>query len=385
MSRREPIARFTDELFAHFSRADQRRWAHAYVYGLLGTPGKKTVRRLAELVSDSPTAAQALHQFVNESPWSWEPVCDRLRQWAEDRASPLAWTVAPVVLPKRGDKSCGVHRRFVPGAGRTVNCQVGAAVFMATEAGDLPVGWRLLLPEAWTRQPLRREQARIPSATTATTEEEVLRLVDQTVRRSHRQDVPVVVDLDGYLDPAVVAEGLNRRGLEFLLAVPDGFPLAPLDVRACNSGRAVLPAVRILADCAAEPARAPLGRPARVSGPAPLVQVPGATAPGGRAQPHRLLVRPALRAKDVDQLWITNMVHRPVEQLLDLTEYGTATGETVSMLQRGFGLRDFEGRSYPGWHHHMTLVSAAYAFSRLATATPSGQAADPAPAVLRAA
>ncbi|MFB9370950.1 IS701 family transposase [Kitasatospora albolonga] len=376
MSRRDPVAQFSDQLFAHFRRSDQRRWAHAYVYGLLGTSGKKSVRRLAELASDSPTAAQALHQFVNESPWGWEPVLDRLRQWTEDRASPRAWTVAPVVLPKRGDKSCGVHRRFVPGAGRTVNCQVGTAVFMSTDAGDLPVGWRLLLPESWTGGALR-EQARIPFAVTATTEEEVLRLVDLTVGRSRHAAVPLVVDLDGYLDPAPIAEGLNRRGLEFLLAIPDGFPLAPLDVRACNSGRAVMPAVRILSDCGGGDQAAP-GRVGERGG---LVQVPGVTAAAGRARLHRVFAQPALRAKEQDRLWITNMVTRPAGELLAYAERRPAAEETLAQLQRGFGLRDFEGRSYPGWHHHMTLVAAAFAYSRLAAA-PVAEASED---VLRAA
>jgi SRSO17 transposase len=27
------------------------------------------------------------------------------------------------------------------------------------------------------------------------------------------------------------------------------------------------------------------------------------------------------------------------------------------------GLRHFEGRSYIGWHHHVTLVSMAHAFA----------------------
>lgn len=27
------------------------------------------------------------------------------------------------------------------------------------------------------------------------------------------------------------------------------------------------------------------------------------------------------------------------------------------------GLRDFEGRSFPGWHRHMTLASVAHAWS----------------------
>ncbi|MFD3939112.1 hypothetical protein ACFWSF_09295 [Streptomyces sp. NPDC058611] len=40
---------------------------------------------------------------------------------------------------------------------------------------------------------------------------------------------------------------------------------------------------------------------------------------------------------------------------------------------------DFAGRSFLGWHHHMTMTSAAYAYSRLASA-PGPAAGGPTPA-----
>jgi hypothetical protein len=42
-------------------------------------------------------------------------------------------------------------------------------------------------------------------------------------------------------------------------------------------------------------------------------------------------------------------------------------------LKDGLGLDHFEGRSFGGWHHHVTLVSAAHAFVTL-------QRLDPKPA-----
>lgn len=140
---------FIAEIFERLPRADQRRWAHVYTRGLLVTPGRKTVRRLAASASDSTTAAQALHQFVNASPWDWEPVRARLADWVARRSRPRALVIATAVLPKRGDRSCGVHRRFVPQDGRTVNCQVGLGAFLAVEQGTTPVDWRLLLPGRW--------------------------------------------------------------------------------------------------------------------------------------------------------------------------------------------------------------------------------------------
>ncbi|MER5863257.1 transposase [Kitasatospora sp. NPDC002040] len=368
----DSVSEFTDQLFAHLRRAEQRRWAHAYVRGLLSTPGKKSIRRLAALASDSPTAPQALHQFINESPWEWDPVCDQLRQWAADRVRPRAWTVAPVVLPKRGDKSCGVHRRFIPHTGRTVNCQLGIAVFMSTDAGEFPVGWRLFVPEQWTRGPLR-EQARIPQARVHSTELEILHLIDSMVRNSPHLSVPVVADLDGYMDSRRLIDGLAGQGRDFLVAIPDGFPLAPLNFRA-GIPRTPVAAVTLLPDEHAPEARpAPRRpgaspRPGRPAAQDRLVQLPGAAPGDQRPRPLRLFARTESPTGGPGRLWLTNLVDRPADELVAYTERHPTTGETVDLLQRGFGLRDFEGRSFPGWHHHMTLVSAAFAFSRLADA-----------------
>ncbi|MEU4116570.1 transposase [Kitasatospora sp. NPDC028055] len=361
----DSVTQFTDQLFGHLRRADQRKWAHTYVNGLLSTPGKKSIRRLAAVSSDSPTASQALHQFVNESPWEWDPVCDQLRRWVEDRARPRAWTIAPVVLPKRGEKSCGVHRRFIPHTGRTVNCQIGTAVFMSTEAGEFPVGWCLFLPEPWAAQGPLREQARIPHTATASCEGQLLNLIDQMARTSQYDPVPVVVDLHGYLDSRRLVEGLSRRGLDYAIAIPDSFPLAPLEHQAPGSRRPVAAAARAVSERCPE-VRSEAWR----TGSAPvrdgLVQVPGVVTADQRPQPFRLFTQPDEDATGAGQLWLTSMVHRPVDELLEYAERHAATGETVELLERRFGLRDFEGRSFPGWHHHMALVSAAFTYSRLA-------------------
>jgi SRSO17 transposase len=36
--------------------------------------------------------------------------------------------------------------------------------------------------------------------------------------------------------------------------------------------------------------------------------------------------------------------------------------QTYSELKGELGLDPFEGRSYPGWHHHVSVVLASYAF-----------------------
>lgn len=72
-------------------------------------------------------------------------------------------------------------------------------------------------------------------------------------------------------------------------------------------------------------------------------------------QPGR--VRPA-------RVWLTNLTHARPQTVARLIRHA-GDRAAVAALEEDFGLLDFEGRSYPGWHHHMTMVSAACAYRSL--------------------
>ncbi|WP_130796645.1 IS701 family transposase [Streptomyces otsuchiensis] len=361
---------FVAELFAGLPRADQRRWAHAYTRGLLVTPGRKTTRRIAARVSDSATAAQALHQFVNASPWEWQPVRALLADWVVRRAAPRALVLGATVLPKRGDRSCGVHRRFVPGDGRTVNCQLGLGAFLTGPAAAVPVDWRLLLPGPWSDDPQARSRARIPgdapgSARSATAL--ALDLVDSAGSLLPAGDVralPVLADLDGFAEPSALVEGLAARG-RFVVRVREDLALLPDRPAAGRSGAGPLPARDLLGAHSSRPHQLPAPTGIAMA----LVRLPGTPA-------TVRLVGERLPDGALGRLWLTDLTDRPPRELAEAVRLGTATAEAVKQLD-DVGLRAFEGRSYPGWHHHMTLVSAALAYRALGHLTPPREAAPP--------
>lgn len=349
-------------LFAHLPRADQRRWAGVYLKGLLATQGKKSLRRIAASVTPSPTAAQSLQQFVNDSAWPWRPVRAELARWVAEHSAPRAWTLSPVVIPKRGALAAGVHRRFVPAVGRTVNCQLAVGAFLSGDHGDLSVDWRLYLPRRWTEDAALRHQARIPEDTGhATATELCLSLADRLARTTPEMP-PVVVHTDGHIDAAAVIEGLDARGLDWIVAVPDTLALSPAPVADPH------PADTIPPHTVPEPANDLLRRHARPSVTAPL-------APGRpRFGALRVLLpahhRPALlvgvwttpRSRP-DRVWLTNLP--PEWHTRALAVIGSTATARVGAAEAELGLRDFAGRSYPGWHRHATLVSVASAHRRL--------------------
>ncbi|MEU4951957.1 IS701 family transposase [Streptomyces lavendulae] len=312
---------FCSQIFGHLLRVDQRRCACAYLSAILTTPGKKSIRRLARAVSASSAAAQSLRQFVNGSPWNWQPARHELASWAQGHGPVAAWSIGRAFLPKRGERSVGVHRHYDPFSNRTVNSQLGYGAFLAVGAAHIPVEWELSLPGPWSADAQLRRRARIPDDERGRpTGAHVLGLVDSLAARM--KPAPVVADLSDEPDVGPLIEGLGQRGHDFVIAVPPH-----LQVR-CRDRLA-----------------------SRRTGSA-------------AEDPYRLFAR-AGSDGDPDQAWITNLPRCRLREAVRLAAVSRGTITAVSAMARWFGLLDFEGRSFPGWHHHMTLVSAAYAFGRL--------------------
>ncbi|WP_251071368.1 transposase [Streptomyces sp. ISL-43] len=351
----ESVDAFAEELFAALPRADQRRWARIYLRGLLVTPGKKSLRRIASAVAASPTASQCMHQFINVSPWEWEPVREQLARWITARLAPEAYVLDVAYIPKRGDHTCGVHTRFVPQLGRAASCQVGLGVFLASGQEALPTDWRLHLPERWLTE-AERQRARIQGEDwDRTLEQQATDLVTAWDDRAGAYPLPVVADLAStHADNLHLVRALSRRGRHFAVRVA---PHARV-VTASGAEREV----RFLTDHADGSATFTT-RTAHATSTAP-VWVPGA------APVRCRLLATGRGGERTRRWWLTSLVDERMDNLLALTGLVDRSGRSVAEMHAGLGLADFEGRSFPGWHHHMTIISAAYAWRRLQAGPP---------------
>ncbi|MFH8988110.1 IS701 family transposase [Streptomyces sp. NPDC017940] len=361
-----PFSTFTDQVFQNLRRADQRRWAGAYLAGLLITPGKKSVRRLAGAVSPSPTAVQSLRQFVSLSPWDWDPVMYELTRWAEGHGPAATWAIGRAVLPKRGDRSVGVHRYFDPASGRTLNCQLGLGAFLGIGSLQVPVDWRLLLPAPWTEDPQLRRRARIPDEVShRPLWAQALDLVDTLRARTANTAAPVVADMSDDPDVSLFLRGLSQRARDFVVAVPQHLKVLPVGERTPGIPEPV--SARAHISCGSiDPVlvTAPDGRQQHTHAQSVLVRLPGARSGATQEYPYRLFTE-ALPDGSPGTMWITSLTHQRIDNVASLATHRVGTTTAVAGMERHFGLLDFEGRSFPGWYHHMTLVSAAYTYQRL--------------------
>jgi DDE superfamily endonuclease len=382
VDRQERLREVSRRIFAQLPRADQRRWAEVYLTGLLTTQGRKSIRNIANASVDieHPAAMQALQQFVNQSPWDWHVIRQSLAHEVTLQLRPRAWVFQNVILPKRGDHSVGVSRRFVASAGRTINCQLGIGVFLSGERRSVPVDWRLVLDGAWLQDPARRQRTKVPAdvANQTSLSAHVLDMTDTLTGTWGLPPAPVVADVKGSATGArELARALSERQQEFLLEISGVTDVTEnaqfstmrsgvtMGLPHSRQGRS-LTAQQCLARAAADrPHLIALGggdrgRPYNLRLVSRLVGLPDSN------ETYRLFTTyrsPACPREN--KVWLTNMLDRRMDKAIELISHRVRAERDLECLEEGFGIRDFEGRSYPGWHHHMTLVSAAYAFDAL--------------------
>lgn len=357
------VQEVASELFASLRRSGQRRKAEHYVKGLLTTPGRKTLGHIAAHLG-GPAAQQRMHHFISESLWEWTPVRHALARQARLWLGHDAWVVRPTAIPKAGSHSIGVDLQFVPHLGRAVNGQHAVGVWLASERGAVPVEWQLVLPGRWREESLRR-RARIPDDVRADSLEECIR--EATARATPAAGVPsrpVIVDARG-ADAVAIARRLDADGHRFVIRTAPGTRL--------SVDRSVLPAYGSR-ERGAEDLVAHLGRMRAPVGPEPdrplasVIPVEAPASPqGGSVRGLRLIGTWSASDGGAHPLWLTNTTGISVSALLRLTRLSDLVARDAVDIGDRVGLRDFVGRSFSGWHRHVTLASIAHFATVLAT------------------
>lgn len=351
-------------------RADQRRWAAYYVTGLAVVPGRKSIRRIAgEIDGDiaARSVTQCLQQFVNQSPWDWGPVRRDLVRAVSSTMTPRAWVLQDVEFVKDGASSVGVGNQYAPGLQRTVNCQLANLLWLAGDGGWVPADWRLGLPKCWDEDVERRTKAHLPESERHRPEwAQVLEIVDEMTGDWGVRPLPIVADRRHHqhqLEPLIA--GLEQRGAQYLLRINDRAPVA-----VHGPTRRVISAGEVMRAARREPHGTSGRRHAAGTGtggvscpPVAHAVLPTATAcrgAGGFRTRRLVAALPVLRSRPAG-LWYTNLpVHTALGLLATLNVDRTAESE-LAALRVDSGLDHFEGRSFRGWHHHVTLASIAHA------------------------
>ncbi len=360
-----------EELFSSLRRRDQRDKARDYVTGLLNTPGRKSVRNIAQMFNGAGME-QSLHHFISDSSWDWTPVRRALAQHALKNRPVRAWVVEPMVVPKSGEQSVGVVSSARGDGGRTQNVQLSFGIWAASEHGSIPIGWWLHVPQEWLADDERRSRAVIPDELRPTTlEGGVVGAFRSILPNGVAAGLPFVLDARR-LDALVVARHLALTGTPFLLRIGAETPLVVRDPALIGRVGTVLPAEQIT--LASRSMRCPVtwSDPWEGDVHTNLVASVSVEAPHLRSRQHtpdrdndptglRLLCIGDTQPGSTPNAWLTNLAaHRLPETLYAASLVQRVRREEAKIAGR-VGIRDYAGRTFTGWHRHATLASVAHA------------------------
>jgi SRSO17 transposase len=380
---------FVDDIFESLPRKDQRARGACYLRGLMLEGRRKSVEPMAARLGGE-IHYQALHHFVAASPWDWRPVRRRLAEMLVTALDPTAWAVDDTGFPKDGTCSVGVQRQYSGTLGKTANCQLGVSVNAVTEHASCPLDWRLFVPESWDDDVERRAACRVPGSVRHRPKWQLaLDMLDELAVWGLVP--PVLVSDAGYGEAGEFRQGLDDRQIPSVVQVKADTSAYPEQVRpvvARYSGRGRRPPAALprqaqlpqvpgpgrratgvrrahLAAWQQEPAAVPLpghaGPPGR-DHPTPTGSPPQRRGAAGALAAGRMAHRQA-RAGQV--LAVEPARHDPDRGAGPARQAALAVEQDYRELKGALGLDHFEGRSLPGWHHHVTLVGVAHGFLTL--------------------
>jgi SRSO17 transposase len=380
---------FAGDVFASLPRADQSARGQCYLRGLLLEGRRKSIQPMAARLGE--VHYQALHHFVAVSPWDWRPVRRRLAEVLTTALAPTAWAVDDTGFPKDGDHSVGVQRQYCGTLGKRANCQLGVSVNAVTEQASCPLDWRLFVPEGWDEEAMatRRAACHLPDEVHHRPKWQlVLDMLDELAGWDLRP--PVLVADCGYGDVGEFRGGLDDRQIPYVVQVKADTSAYPEHVHpaaAPYTGRGRRPQPRYhgtpsslkeLALAAGRQAYVDLIWRRGSKGPqrscflALRVRPAGVTPrrlarQAGTELPARWLLAEWPHGEPTPtKHWLSNLPEStPLVELVRLARLRWRVEQDYRELKGALGLDHFEGRSFPGWHHHVTLVSVAHGFLTL--------------------
>ena len=369
----------------------------AYCTGLLLPNERKSMEPMAAKVDPEHVSAlhHAMYQFLALSPW---PSSVMVRKAVEYALGPVlghgpieAWILDGTGLPKCGTHSVGVAHQSCGALGKVANCQELVTLSLANHFASIPCAYRLYLPKKWADDFKRRQAAKVPEAIKFRKKWEIaLMLIDLAAREGIPQKPPVLGDAD-FGDVPEFRRGLDRRGRVYTLGINSIVHVWPVDRgptpppkkkkpgrgRPCTALRTDKkhPPVDVMTFAKSLPKNAwreitwregtegPMqGRFAAVK-----VRVSNQNKAHGsyRELPKAewLLVEWPLEETEPSEFWLSSeRDDLTLEERVNSAKLRWRVERDYLELKDEFGLDHYEGRSWPGFHHHVALCIAAYAF-----------------------
>ncbi|MFJ9523780.1 IS701 family transposase [Kitasatospora sp. NPDC101801] len=369
------LAEFTGDVFKYLAYEGQRGYGHQYLRGLMLDGKRKSVEPMAERLG---IPRQNLGHFVGQSTWNYSEVMRRVAARAVAVIEPTAWLIDDHPFVRYGHGTAGAIVQHC-GERNQHLCQVGVSVHAVSPRGSTPLHWRLFLPQKWAQDPARCAKAGVPPGLAHRTKQQIaLELLDELAEWGNVP--PLVIADSDYGTNVAFRMGLTARGIRWLLAVQGDTVVLPATGTPVTAWAKRRPTIAV--DTVAEGNRHRATRfiyrartashrarsgwfaaiPVHIAG---IIERGHVAETDDRLLPQRTLLVQWRRKHGggVFRSWLTDLP--PGTSLSTLVRHATSRWHIETdyrEMEQALGLGDYEGRTYAGFHHHVTLVSAAHLF-----------------------
>lgn len=413
----EELMAFVQPLLVELETREDRRLASEYVVGLLGPSERKTVEpmvRAARGVARASAYERRMRKMLADSEWNHRSLtlvgAERLLRTFSDFA---AYTLDDTSCLKQGEESVGVANQYVGSIGGLANSQAIVTAGIASEHVSSLIAAQLFLPPSWcdASNAERRQRCRVPASVKHRTKAEIALDIVRDVAAWGLPKMPWLCD-SAYGDNTAFRHALAEAGETYVVGCSLSLSVWPLGTtfderrRKPGAGR---PPVRLATTDGSSP----------LSIAALAASLPAATWQNvlwrhGSRGPQRgrfaaVRVRPArglhshrtghtICADDLQpeqwlllhwpndkpkptKAWLSNLAtDTDIVTLVSLARLRWRIERDHEEAKGVLGFDHYEGRTWPGLHHHLALVIIAEQFLaqkrlREAHAAPSAYAA----------
>ncbi|MDQ2810868.1 MAG: IS701 family transposase [Actinomycetota bacterium] len=332
----------------HFSRAEPRQRAIAYLTGLLSNVPRKNGCNLAAYAQES--VPDGMHRLLTTAKWDVDGVRDELRNYVVDRlgCDTAVLAVGQTSFPKKGDHSAGVQRQYSETSRRIENCQIGLFLSYLSPAGHSFIDRELFLPAEWREDGKRCVDAGIKREDFASRAD----LAFKMVRRAFENSVPnswvVTSGFGGSAD--AISEWLETRRIQHVIKIR---PAARLNIQV-GSRMTEMRAEDILRQASIRRLRS------FQVGEAQWLRLPLVL--NARADTVRwLIIRRGLNGKRFTYYQAFGKTGTSLLEIAQVAPACSVADHELNLAKTRVGLAEYEARRYEAWYRHVTLALFAHA------------------------
>jgi SRSO17 transposase len=376
------FAAYVEGLTSVIGHADRAAPLKGYCTGLLAVEGRRSVEPMAAVTAPAGVSAQhqKLLHFVANAAWSDELVLAKVQGMVlpaiERHGAIEAWIVDDTSFPKQGKHSVGVHHQYCGQLGKQANCQVVVTLSIANRHASLPIAYRLYLPEDWAGDEERRKKARVPEEIAFKTKPEIaLEQIRAALAAGVARGV-VLMDAS-YGCNSALRNGVSALALSYVAGIVPTIKVRAVTESGKLGSRVSAKELALgLPKGAWRTVKWREGTNERLSSRFARVRV--RTSPIRRAKDRAeetLLIEWPEGEDEPTKYWLSTLpASTSFRKLVDIAKMRWRIERDYQDLKQEIGLGHYEGRGWPGFHHHGTLCIAAYGFlvSERETIPPSG-------------